>query len=122
MFSPPLLRGCAGKETAIARIAPVPVSVVLRKGIAPAVDLEPDYLPAGAAWQNESTSESLATRLSYWRDERRVGRRQLEAATDFYVESTKACAKPFAGTGNAGRTQARPKPLRFCVRTSNSQR
>ena len=102
VFSPPLLRGSVSKETAIARIAPVPVSVVFREGAALAVDLDPDHLPAGEAWQYESTSESLATRLSYKRDERRVGRRQLEAVTDWFFESTKACAKPFAGSGERG--------------------
>ena len=94
--------GCARKETASARIAPVAVSVVFREVAALAVDLEPDHLPAGAAWPYESTYGSLATRLSCKRDERRVGRRQLEAVTDWSVESTKACAKPFAGSGERG--------------------
>ena len=63
-----------------------------------------NHLPAGTAWQYESTCDSLATPLSCRRDERRVGRRQLEAATDWCVGSTKACAKPFAGgPGNEGR-------------------
>ena len=101
-------------------LPPVAVSVVFRGGAAPAVDLEPDHLPANAAWQYGSTWDSLATPLSCKRDERRVGRRQLEAATDWSVESTKACAKPFAGSGKADHIQARPRQCRFCVRTSNS--
>ena len=99
--------------------APVAVSVVFRGGAALAVDLEPDHLPAGTAWQYGSTCDSLATPLSRSRDERRVDREQPEAATDWSVDSTKACAKPFAGTANADHVQARPRQRRFCVRTSN---
>ena len=109
VFSPSLLRGCASKETAIARIAPVAVSVVFRERAALAVDLEPDHLPAGAAWQYESTCDRLATPLPCKRDERRVGRRQLEAAIDWSVESTKACATPFAGTGERGAPTSKAK-------------
>ena len=61
-----------------------------------------NHLPAGTAWQYESTCDSLATPLSCRRDERRVGRRQLEADTDWSVESNESCAKPFAGTGERG--------------------
>ena len=71
--------------------------------------------PAGAAWQYESTCDSLATALSCKRDERRVGRRQLEAATDWSVESTKACAKPFAGTGERGPPASKAKAPSFFV-------
>ena len=127
MFSPPLLRGCASKETTSARIAPVAVFVVFRGGAALAVDLEPDHLPAGAAWQYESTCDRLATRLPCRRDERLVGRRQLEAATDWSVESTKACAKPFAGTGERGPHTSKAKAasllcVNFQLRTPGASR
>ena len=116
---PTPLRGAGRKDTANAPIAPVAVSVVFRGGAALAADLEPDHLPAGAAWQYESTCDRLATPLSCKWAEWRVDRRQLEAATDWSVESTKASAKPFAVTANADHVQAKPRPRRFCVRTSN---
>ena len=84
----------ASKETASARIAAVAVSVVFREGAALTVDLEPDRPPTGAAWQYESTCQSLASGLSCRRDERLVGRRQLEAVTDWSVESTKPVQSP----------------------------